>query len=360
MWTKYLIVGSVAAVIVAGLTARATAQSVQCKGSVACSWYSLSPGSGCLPYLPTIAYACFTSGPWSAQCTVNGTACAPAPYCPKCNTASHPIDLATGDTYITETDVRIPGLGGGLILARTWNSIAFGAISVFGMFGANWTSSFEETVYAGSDNYMHYARGDGSIWSLGFSGYQNSTGNPEYAVTGPGNEAVTLIQALAQTPPLWMLNFQNGEQRVFDGISGRLLSITDRNGNSTQLSYDASFRIVTVTDPASRHLYFSYGNPSSFLVTSVTSDFGVSLSYTYDSMGRLTQYTKPDNTTVSFQYNDPNPSLITAVLDSNGKILESHTYNSCGQGASGSRAGGVEAVTVSYPLACHIGLALAP
>jgi len=60
-------------------------------------------------------------------------------------------------------------------------------------------------------------------------------------------------------------------------------------------------------------------------------------------------YTKPDMTTVSFQYNDPNPTLITAVLDSNGKVLESHTYDSQARGLTSSRAGGVEAVTIKYP-----------
>ena len=123
----------------------------------------------------------------------------------------------------------------------------------------------------------------------------------------------------------------------------------DRNGNITQLTYDSSYRLTTVTDPASRHLYFSYASPTSYLVTSVTSDVGISLSYAYDGQGRLIQYTKPDQTTVSFQYNDPISFLITAVLDSNGPVLESHTYDSHGIGLTSSRAGGVEAVTVTYP-----------
>jgi YD repeat-containing protein len=55
----------------------------------------------------------------------------------------------------------------------------------------------------------------------------------------------------------------------------------------------------------------------------------------------------PDLSTISFTYNGQ--SLITAVTDSNGKILESHTYDAKGRGLTGARAGGVEAVTVSYP-----------
>jgi len=109
-----------------------------------------------------------------------------------------------------------------------------------------------------------------------------------------------------------------------------LTSIVDRNGNTTQLSYDASNRLTTVTDPASRHFTFTYVSPSSNLVSSVTSDAGITLLYAYDGQGRLTQVTKPDTTTISFVYDAQN--RITAVKDTDGKILESHTYDVVGRG----------------------------
>lgn len=146
---------------------------------------------------------------------------------------------------------------------------------------------------------------------------------------------------------IWTITFLNGEQRQFNPATGLLTAIIDRNGNTTQLTYDSSNRLITVTDPASRHLYFNYGTGSSLLVTSVTSDFGITLSYAYDTQGRLIQVTKPDLTTVSFTYNAQ--SQITAVTDNNGKILESHTYDSSGRGLTSSRANGVESVTLTYP-----------
>ena len=125
------------------------------------------------------------------------------------------------------------------------------------------------------------------------------------------------------------------------------MSISDRNGNTTWLSYDSQNRLVTVTDAAGRHLYFAYGN-SSFpsQVTGVSSDVGISLSYTYDSQGRLASYTKQDGTMISFTYDAK--SMITAVLDQQGKVLESHAYDGSGNGVTSSRAGGVDAITVSY------------
>jgi len=207
-----------------------------------------------------------------------------------------------------------------------------------GLFGPNWRSTYEERIFIGTDNYIKYSRSDGSFWSFGYAG-------AAYAPVAPANATATLTVDSNNTN--WTLTFQNGEQRIFNYTSGSLTSIIDRNGNTTQLTYDSLNRLVTVADPGGRHLYFGYLNNSSYLVTSVTSDVGISLSYAYDGQGRLIQVTKPDQTTLSFTY-DSN-SLITAVKDTAGKILESHTYDNKGRGLTSSRANGVESVTVSYP-----------
>ena len=289
------------------------------------------PGWQCSPFEPFL-YACNWQ---NAQCApaVKGE------VKNHCNVGGGPICLADGNTYIEQTDVRIPGLSNGLSLVRTWNSQwpATQAAFQVGLFGPNWRSTYEERVFVGSDNYVRYARADGSFWSFGYG--TNSTLVP----VAPMNVVATLVQGSTN----WTLTFQNGEQRLFDNNSGSLTAIIDRNGNTTTLTYDSTNRLNTVTDPASRHLNFGYANGNSRLVTSVTADVGLTLSYAYDSQGRLSQVTKPDLTTISFQY-DAN-SLISAVLDSNGKVLESHTYDSSGRGLTSSRAGGVEALTISYP-----------
>jgi YD repeat-containing protein len=293
--------------------------------------------------MPPGWFNCISEGSWLMVCEVVTSQCPPAAAggetraCPNCG-AGKPISLASGNTYIEETDVRIPGLSGGLTLVRTWNSMwpSTQTASQVGLFGPNWRSNFDERVFLGSDNYIKYARGDGSYWSFG-------VGGPGWMVAAPANAGAALVWG----PSKWIMTFPNGEQRLFDLTTGNLTSIIDRNGNTTTLAYDSINRLVTVTDPASRHLTFSYANGSSYLVTGVSSDVGLSLTYAYDTQGRLTQVTKPDQTTISFQYNSQ--SLITTVLDSNGKTLESHTYDSSGRGLSSSRAGGVESLTISYP-----------
>jgi len=334
-------------VLLCALTPGAVAQSApNCYRvvSVFCSNSSISWGVSCQPPLPAGATNCQLVEFDGIYCQVVTNVClAPLSWCPTCGkyvpTASSPINLTSGNTYIQEQDLRIPGLGGGISVVRTWNSIIPTSESFYqsGMFGLQWRSNYEERVFSGTggaSSFLAYLRGDGGLW------YFPSTGGP---LAAPANESATLTQNGNQT---WTITFKNGEKRVFSYTSGSLTSVSDRNGNTTNLSYDVAGRLTTVTDPVSRHLYFSYSG-SSLLVTGITSDFGVSLSYSYDNQGRLTQVTEPDLSTLLFQYN--NQSLITSVTDSAGKILEAHTYDGFGRGATASRANGVEAVSVSYP-----------
>jgi YD repeat-containing protein len=304
--------------------------------------------SGMVSYFPDpipLGYWILGPGPglYSFVIAVWNSICAPVAAsretCPTCPYAGGPISLATGNTFIRQTDVSLPGLGGGLTLTRTWNSVwpPTQIASSIGLFGPNWRSTYEERIFMSGDNYLKYARSDGSYWSFGL----NSAGN--LVVAAPANVSATLSQPSSYL----LLKFQNGEQRQFNPATGLLTAIIDRNGNTTQLTYDSSNRLVTVTSPASQHLYFNYQSGSSLLVTSVTSDFGVTYSYSYDAQGRLSQVTKPDQTTVSFTYNTQ--SLITQVTDFNGKVLESHTYDSSGRGLTSSQANGVNTMTLTYP-----------
>ncbi len=51
------------------------------------------------------------------------------------------INLAIGNTYIEETDVRLLGLSGGLTLKRTWNGMWPAINFQIGLFGPNWQSA---------------------------------------------------------------------------------------------------------------------------------------------------------------------------------------------------------------------------
>jgi YD repeat-containing protein len=247
------------------------AQSTSCTG-LAMWWFPDPIPLGWICNLPG-------EGPYSMMCIVPNGNCPPISWCPTCGkyiaSAGHPINLTNGNTYIQEMDLKVPGLGGGLSLERTWNSIwpDIEQFAVDGMFGHQWRSTYEERIFLGSGpstNYMAYLKSDAGLWYFAGVG-----GN--WTLRSPANTTAKLVN----NGTTWIMTFQNGEQRTFDLTSGSLTSIIDRNGNTTQLTYDGSNRLITVTDPVSRHLYFNYGSDSSRQVTSVTSDFGISLSYSY-------------------------------------------------------------------------------
>jgi hypothetical protein len=175
---------------------------------VSCTWHIGGPG--CFP----------TDAP-------------PEAGCPSC--AGKPINLATGNTFVSQTDIGIPGLGGGLALTRTWNSIwpSTEAGTIHFMFGPNWTSTYQERAFAGSDGYLKYARSDGSFWSFAVTSGANSSW--VYGVVAPASAGATITTSSSN----WTLAFKTGEQRVFDKNTGYLTSIIDRNGNTAQLTYDA-------------------------------------------------------------------------------------------------------------------------
>jgi YD repeat-containing protein len=298
---------------------------------------------------PTCSYTFILDNPFNGfghfygECIVPADGCnAPPPdSCPECSTVGQPINLSNGNTFIVQRDLALPGLGGGLGLTRTWNSVwpaQYGTPT--GLFGLGWLSNYEERVFVGSGdavNFMAYARSDGSFWYFGTSDGTNWT------LASPADRTATLVSGTSY----WTLTFSDGQQRLFDNASGNLLSIADRNGNATQLTYDTSGRLTTATDPSSRQITFSYGSGTSRLVTSATTSVGPTLSYSYDTQGRLSQITNPDSSTISFTYDSQ--SMITSVTDSHGKVLESHTYDSNGRGLTSSRANGVGLVTITYP-----------
>jgi hypothetical protein len=82
---------------------------------------------------------------------------------------SSPSNRHSGNTYIAASDISLPGLGGGLRLTRTWNSIFPSLQNSFPtMFGINWRSTYEERlIYNSPDGLLKYARSDGSVWSFG-------------------------------------------------------------------------------------------------------------------------------------------------------------------------------------------------
>jgi RHS repeat-associated protein len=295
----------------------------------------------------------------SAQLTVTS---AGSPYeppsqdpdgpCPDCGNANagNPINVTNGDTWIPQQDYSIPGLGGGLKLTRTWNSLwaNMNPPEESGIFGDSWRSNFEEYIQLISGG-ARYWKGNGSSLF-----YSYDSGSSAYYLTAPANDQTTLTTNSLTGG--WIIAQKDGTQRFFNS-GGYLTSIADRNGNTIIINMDVTnpSRIDSITDAANRTLTFNYSNPNSpTLCTSITDSVGTVATYVYDSLGRLTQVQYPDSSQYNFQYNDPNSNtLISLIADSQGSTVEAHSYDSLRRGVTSQQANDangnpVNKVTIYY------------
>jgi len=268
----------------------------------------------------------------------------PDSTCPTC--AAKPINLLNGNTWITQQDYSIPGLGGGLSLSRTWNSLwpLKEVPETSGIFGDSWRSTFEERIQVLTGNNVTYWKGDGNAL---FYAYSSGT----YTMTAPTDDQTQL--SFNSSTNVWTIALKNGIQKFFNS-DGYLTSIVDPNGNTITISVDATHgnRIASVTDAASRVLTFNYANGSfPHLCTSVADSVGTMATYTYDTSGRLTQVQYADSSQLNFSYDSNN--LILSVTDSASKVIEAHTYDTQRRGLTAQQAndgGGnpINKVTVQY------------
>jgi YD repeat-containing protein len=286
-----------------------------------------------------------TAGPASLLVLPNGSAETGANMgvCPSnsCN-AGAPINITDGNTWINESDYSVPGLGGGLELTRVWNSRWPYASppALAGAFGYGWRSTYEEML-AGPDsnNNMTYWRGDGSAWTFAYNNTLNT-----FSLTSPPNVRAQLVQNPATG--LFTITFADGTQRVFN-TQNLLSTIIDRNGNQTTIAYDTSNRITTITSPGGSTLTFTYGDPNNTTqATTVQDTVGTVATYTYDNMSRLTQVVYSDSSQYNYAY-DANSNILS-VTDSQGKLIEGHTYDSQNRGLTSTQAYGVNSVSLSY------------
>jgi YD repeat-containing protein len=123
-------------------------------------------------------------------------------------------------------------------------------------------------------------------------------------------------------------------------LTGKLTQIRDRHGNASNLIYDGSGRLSTVSDPAGRGvLTLGYTNN---LLTSVTdwASPARSVGYQYDASGRLWKVTDREGKTTTFGY-DGTSHRLTTITDARGNVALTTTYDAQGRVATQKDARGL-------------------
>jgi RHS repeat-associated protein len=224
-----------------------------------------------------------------------------APHQPR-SECGDPINCAIGNFYQTQTDLSVGGRGVGLGLTRTYNSQG-AAEGTTGIFGHGWSSSFSDHVVAEKEAVTVY-HGNGSAvpFSEGKGGEFIAPGWTQDKLTGNSTVGYSLTLA-------------NQVKYQFEGSTGRLQSVSDRNGNETKLGYNKAGQLETITDPAGRKITFAYNGEG--FVESAKDPMGHTSKYTYEG-GTLASVTLPGEAKARWKYHYDEAHQMTSMIDGRG------------------------------------------
>jgi RHS repeat-associated protein len=212
-----------------------------------------------------------------------------------------PVSCATGNFSETQTDFAVGGRGVGLNLTRTYNSQA-GAEAVKGAFGYGWTSSFSDHLVVNKTSKvttLFQANGSTVPFTEGTGGSFTAPAWTQDTLSGTEGTGYTLTLA-------------SQVKYKFAGASGRLESVTDRDGNATTLTYNGSSQLTTITDPTSRTIKLAYSGEG--LVESAEDPMKHVVKYTYDG-GNLKNVTQPAEAGFRWQFKYDGSHQMTEMLD---------------------------------------------
>jgi|GEM_PF-2373717 len=241
-----------------------------------------------------------------------------------------PVNLKAGNFNYSGEDIMIPALGPPLFIIRYYNS----QDRYIGPFGYGWhflpfMGLLE--VMRGEEKLALVKRGDGV--RLEFR--ENSDGVTYARSSGGWNDT------LKKEGAGWVLRTQDGTLHSFD-VTGKIVSSTDRNGNSLSYGYDGQGRLVTLSDANGRELALAYG--SNGKIASVTDFTGRTFPYEYDVSENLVSVIDPLNQITSYAY-DTKHRLLT-VTDPEGRVVIENTYDSQNRVVTQDHTGGT--LTFTY------------
>ena len=242
----------------------------------------------------------------------------PGPTCPKCG---NPISIATGNKFQQETDYTGRG-DARLQISRFYNSISTTAkISI----GKNWRFYYDRRITRAGVSTQLVSRASGKDYFFRLIG---TNWLPDSDI------ADTLIQLKDGTGVTtgWRYYESASEDVELYSAAGVLLSITDRAGRMTTLTYSDAATLpaiapgagylTQVTDPYGHSLQLAYDSTGK-LVTITDPANGV-FQYGYDGLGNLGTVTSPDNRVRRYLYNEgannaaPRRTwLLTGIVDEN-------------------------------------------
>lgn len=246
--------------------------------------------------------------------------------CPFPNQGLTPVAYATGAKLETSTDIFFFGARGSLELTRVYTSDLARSVTV-GRFGRgtkdNYSLQLTGTFSAGgSGRLVRPFDATGRIFS-----YDRTEGDG--SIVSSSTAQIGLLGHYIRTLPIKIFEYRTASGEVYRFTeNGRLISMADRNSNTTTLSYTGN-NLTRVTDPVGRSLTFTYNSDN--FVSRVTDPLGRNWNYEYDTRfrDRLVKVTDPLGNTTEYAYDDN--AQLTSVTDKRGIVQKQITYDGNGR-----------------------------
>jgi RHS repeat-associated protein len=227
----------------------------------------------------------------------------------------HPINVATGNVYLPQTDFSFPGLSGGLELHRTWNSLFESTVSFTeGWFGSSWWSTFDEIlVNSSTGGDRLYYRSDGSVWTFEYDNLSQG-----YHLSKPADERASLTYDAASG--LFTILFKDGSRREF------FASVTRPYGGVVNLAYDPFGRRI-------RKGPYTYLYDGADLIQELKAENASTVRFTFGPGIDEPLAVRRTNGPVAY-YQADGLGSITSLTDSAGAVVQTYAYDSFGNETS--------------------------
>jgi RHS repeat-associated protein len=259
---------------------------------------------------------------------------------PEGNGKGDPIDSATGNVYRTEMDLRV---GPWLSVARTYNSLSSDPSSA--ALGPHWTGAWARAIQftpQGRGGIARVRREDGKVVSYVLI---------DEAWQGEADVQDELSwRDTNHQPKGWTYRRADHVVESYNA-QGQLTAVTGPGGQSTTLTYSGT-QLTQITDAQGRSLSLDY-DAQGHLHT-VTAPDGSQVVYTYDAAGQLVSATRPGSDELHYLYDETEHSqasaqgLLTGIQDAHGERLATYDYQADGRAVRTQLAGGAFDTTLQY------------
>jgi YD repeat-containing protein len=255
-----------------------------------------------------------------------------------CQTVDHDTERNIGECKTCEGNPIFPGIGNKYEVAtdyvgagpfplkftRVYNSRDPGFGLVTSRIGGRWVHNYGmRIVYDQSQpspDFIRAIRADGKMI-------------PFLGPTLNAPQDPTVSERLEVLPSGFKLTTQNDEVELY-ALNGKLLSITNREGLTQTLTYDANGNLTTVTDPFGRTLTFTYEPSHGWIQTITLPDNSSTIQYTYashDVVNTLVGVTYPDGTSRGYLMSPPRgftppQNILIGIVDEKGVQYATFDY----------------------------------